>query len=130
MNERSWLALLDALRVECDGMARVASALLLRDGIAHSPMLGRLSVPGIGDIPYHHWIQLADGRIVDLRARMWLGDDPRVPHGVVERDDTSARYDGQAIDLPCSPIVFWALTDRTIDAFPPAQFLLSPSKSP
>lgn len=126
LNERSWLASLDALRLECDGMTRVISALLHRDGIAHSAMLGRLGVCGVGEIPNHYWIQLADGRLIDLRARMWLGDDPRVPHGVFEQERADARYEGLAVDLPCAPVVFWALTDLTIDAFPSATFLASP----
>ena len=131
MDERSWLNALDALRLECDGMTRVVSALLLRDGIAHTPMCGTLSVTGVGEIPLHHWIELDDGRLIDSRARMWLGGDPRVPHGVVPRDQADARYVGRAVELPCSPVVFWALTDVTIDAFAPATFLRQPtSKQP
>ncbi|WP_189691147.1 hypothetical protein [Pseudorhodoferax aquiterrae] len=124
MDERSWLSALDSLRLECDGMTRVVSALLLRDGIAHVPMCGTLSVAGVGEIPVHHWIELEDGRLIDLRARMWLGEDPRVPHGVVPRDRANARYVGREVELSCTPVVFCALTDVTIDAFAPATFLM------
>lgn len=131
MDECSWLNPLDILRLECDGMTRVVSALLRRDGIAHAPMCGTLNVAGVGDIPYHHWIELADGRLIDLRARMWLGDDPRVPHGMVPCDRADACYVGRKVELPCAPVVFWALTDVTIDAFAPATFLRQPtSKQP
>lgn len=30
----------------------------------------------------HWWVVLTDGQHCDFRARMWLGDDSRVPHGV------------------------------------------------
>lgn len=123
MDEQSWLSALDGLRVECDGMTRVVSALLLRDGIVHTPMCSRLSVAGVGEIPYHYWIELEDGRLIDLRARMWLRQDPRVPHGVLARHQVHARYEGNAVELPCPPVVFWALTDAAIDTFAPATSL-------
>lgn len=95
MNESRWLAALDALRLECDGMTRVISSLLQRDGVAHAAMVGRLDVDQVGSIALHHWIELPDGRRIDLRARMWLGNDARVPHGVVPSGHSAARYCGQ-----------------------------------
>lgn len=76
-----------------------------------------------GPHPLHHWVELADGRRIDLRARLWLGDGARVPHGIVDAPDVHASYVGQRSDLTCGPIVFWALTDTTMDAFGPAPFL-------
>lgn len=118
-----WLASLDALRVECDGMARVISTLLQRDGISHTPMAGRLAIEGVGQIVPHCWIELKDGRRIDLRARMWLGDDPRVPHGIVPADALGVQYEGKPFQVVGNPLVFWALTDTTMDAFAPASFL-------
>lgn len=108
-------------------MTRVVSALLVRDGIAHTTMLGSLDVPPVGRISLHHWIELGDGRRIDLRARMWLGDNPCVPHGIVLPGDAHAQYKGQASFLPSSPIVFWALTGGAIKDFAPATFLQAPS---
>ncbi|WP_234265212.1 hypothetical protein [Hydrogenophaga sp. NFH-34] len=71
----------DDLPLECDGMTKVMSAVLERDSIEHRCMVGSLSVEGAGTIPCHHWILMPDGHIIDLRARMWLGNDERVPHG-------------------------------------------------
>ena len=121
--QHHWLELLDALRLECDGMTRVVSSLLQRDGVAHSPMVGNLEVPSVGRIAQHYWIELGDGRRIDLRARMWLGDDPRVPHGIVLANHAHSHFTGRPIHFSPSPIVFWALTGRTIDDFPPAPFL-------
>lgn len=121
--EVGWLASLDALRVECDGMARVISTLLQRDGISHIPMAGRLAIEGVGQIVPHCWVELEDGRRIDLRARMWLGDDPRVPHGIVPADALCVHYEGAPFQVMGSPLVFWALTDTTVDAFAPAGFL-------
>lgn len=78
---------LDALPLECDGMTRVISTLLLRDGVAHEVAVGALEVKGVGTIPLHWWIQFEDGVICDLRARMWLGQGAGVPHGLFVPQD-------------------------------------------
>lgn len=74
--------LLDACPLECDGMTRVISTVMQRDRIDHQVHVGQLRIKGVGEIPHHWWIVLPDGRICDLRARMWLGCDPLVPHGL------------------------------------------------
>lgn len=69
--------------VECDGFTRIAHSVLAGAGIPHSCMQGQLvSASGNDELPIHFWIQLDDGRVIDYRARMWLGDDAGVPHGV------------------------------------------------
>lgn len=95
----SWLNAVDNLPLECDGMTRVISALLTREDIAHQVNVGRLEVSGQGVIPRHWWITLPEGWICDYRARMWLGTDSAVPHGVFLPAGDS-RY--QASDT-CSP---------------------------
>lgn len=69
------LCRLDPLPLECDGMARVLSTLLTRDDVPHQVAIGSLSVNGVGTIDLHWWIELSDGRVCDLRARMWLGSE-------------------------------------------------------
>lgn len=101
----SWLNAVDKLPLECDGMTRVVSALLTREDIAHQVNIGRLDVTGQGVIPLHWWISLADGLICDYRARMWLGTDAAVPHGVFHpaghcRYQSSEVCPPQAIALP------------------------------
>ena len=79
-----WLSPLESASLECDGFTLVASMLLEREGVPHQRRLGRVTVEGVGDIAHHYWIELRDGRLCDFKARMWLGDDPGVPHGVFE----------------------------------------------
>lgn len=76
------LASVDALALECDGLTRVISTLMQRDGIAHQVCVGSLTISDVGMIPLHWWIVLSDGRICDYRARMWLGQSVEVPHGL------------------------------------------------
>lgn len=79
---RDWLAPLDALALECDGMTRVISALLTRDAISHRVCVGRLEIDGVGIIALHWWVELGSGVVCDWRARQWLGSSHLVPHGV------------------------------------------------
>lgn len=119
-----WLAPVDGMRVECDGATRVISALLVREGIDHAIEIGALDVAGVGRIPYHWWIRLgqaAGGDLIDYRARMWLGLDSRVPHGVFSPTDVLARFEVQAMEPAegaSHPIIFWALTGMPIEDYP------------
>lgn len=111
-------AFFDALPLECDGLVSVVSAVLARDGVAHRAMCGRLSVEGVGTIPVHCWIAFASSQILDLRARMWLGDDARVPHGVVWSDG-GACYGPSRVFYPrLSEAVFTVLTGCTAASAP------------
>lgn len=104
-------------------MTRVISALLEREGIDHQAFLGTLVVPDVGKIGLHAWIDI-DGdpqQRIDLRARMWLGEDPRVPHGVFE-PTAAAIYDGQPFDASIDPIVLQILCGKSLDDFPPIGF--------
>lgn len=77
-----WLAQFDRLPLECDGLTRCISTLMQRDGIEHRILVGSLDIPSVGTIDYHWWLALPDGQLCDFRARMWLGEDPSVPHGL------------------------------------------------
>ncbi|MFC6674375.1 hypothetical protein [Marinobacterium aestuariivivens] len=77
--------ILDALNdapLECDGMTYAISVVLTQAGIRHRCLLGYVRDKQTGNNCAPHWIQLADGWIVDFRLRMWLGDEDRIPHGV------------------------------------------------
>lgn len=88
--------------VECDGFTRIAHSVLAGAGIPHYCMQGRLaSTSSSEEIPIHFWIQLDDRRVIDYRARMWLGDDAGVPHGVFKMGEYPEwNYLGTEIALP------------------------------
>lgn len=111
-----WLLPLETLPLECDGMTRVVSALLEREGMDHRAFIGKLAVRDVGTIDWHAWIDVGDERI-DLRARMWLGDDPRVPHGVFE-PTADALYEGQPFDADIDPVVLQILCGKSLEDFP------------
>lgn len=96
------LAPYDAAPVECDGFTRLAHTALTNARIPHACMLGRLvSADGQRRTPIHLWIELADGRLIDYRARCWLGECEGVPHGVFDRASYKGwTYTGETIDLP------------------------------
>lgn len=113
------LSRLDPLPLECDGMARVLSTLLTRDDVPHQLAIGSLSVNGVGTIDLHWWIELSDGRVCDLRARMWLGTEDGVPHGCFV---PGGQQNYEARDVLCPqvlhPGVFAILAGATMDSFP------------
>jgi hypothetical protein len=117
----AWLEPLDSLMLECDGLTRVISALMLRDRIEHEVHVGQLGVDDIGVIGLHHWIVLPDGYVCDFRARMWLGDVVEVPHGLF-RPEPSHRYESRRILEPdvrmASSVVFTILAGQPASAFP------------
>nr|WP_192963334.1 hypothetical protein [Pseudomonas fluorescens] len=92
----------DKAPVECDGFTRLAHTALADAGVAHTCHIGRIvSADGERQSPIHYWIELTGGVIIDYRARMWLGNDEGVPHGVFCPDGyKSWVYQGSAIELP------------------------------
>ncbi len=79
---------LDGLRLECDGMCNVIGLWFDRAGVPFTAHRGILTEAAAGRrISTHIWIDLLDGRWLDLRARMWLGDQPHVPHGIFKPAD-------------------------------------------
>lgn len=116
---QAWLADLDLLPLECDGMSRCISMLLSRDSIPHRVMIGKAGVVGLGLIQSHYWVDLDNNYIIDMRARMWLGDDVRVPHGVFECKETHLYSWLDAADMSrMTPLVFEVLTGIAFDAYP------------
>lgn len=118
----AWLNKLDRLPLECDGLTRVIHTLLERDSIAHKVCIGTVdaSVGSYrGSIPYHLWIELEDGRIIDLRARMWLGEN--APHGIFDKPSYPVYTEMSATtDYPCLRNgLFLMMTDAIPEEFAP-----------
>lgn len=111
------LEVLHGMPLECDGASQALSQMLLHAGIEHEVHIGSLTVEGSGRIPLHWWVVLADGAVCDIRARMWLGNAPSVPHGVfvptaVQRYQTKTKRSPEK-----SAILFSILTSQTLDQF-------------
>lgn len=117
------LTALDALPLECDGLTRVISALLQREGVQHEIRIGSVKMlyaGGESTIPYHMWIRLPEGRYIDLRARMWLGIE--APHGVFDPRDIVYRFVRYETTATADPMdigdrMFCVLTGYFIDEF-------------
>ncbi len=95
------LAPYDRCRLECDGLTRALSTILHRRGIAHTCLVGEIiDRTNATSLSPHFWIALEDGRAVDYRARMWLGDRPHIPHGIFyPADFPGVLYNGEPINL-------------------------------
>ncbi|PWD02055.1 hypothetical protein CX658_19070 [Pseudomonas amygdali pv. lachrymans] len=69
-------------------------------------------------IPVHLWIELKDGRLVDYRARMWLGEVATVPHGIFSPDNFPGwRYDGVQVDVPVANSALVAILTAPMPVF-------------
>lgn len=115
------LQTVNAMALQCDGLCRVLSILLMRECVPHQTHLGALDVDGVGRIATHSWIELEHGVFVDLRARMWLGTDDRVPHGVFQLSPGqrySTRGQLPVMSQPSSALMFEILTGHHLEGFP------------
>ena len=111
------LQLLDSMRLECDGVSRSLSQYLMHKGIEHEIRFGCLEVEPYGRTPLHFWVVLADGSHCDIKARMWLGEDQRIPHGVFQPQGHQ-HYLRKGVERPpYSPVFFWILTETDISDF-------------
>ena len=99
--------------VECDGMTRIIHSLLAIDKIKHHTYSGYITYEGKS--VYHWWID-KDGYRIDYRARMWLGNGIRIPHGIFRPIDYPyVEYNGVVIDIPVlNPAMFKILVDQPI----------------
>lgn len=93
--------------------------LLQRDLVPHIVRVGELFVESVGSIGLHFWIDmLSEGLVVDLRARMWLGESELVPHGVfIPGEKVAYRATGQ-IEVPPDDWLFGVLAGRPMRDFP------------
>lgn len=114
----AWLRDLDQKDVECDGFTRCASMLLTREGVEHKVCEGSLAVEGFGEIPLHWWIELESGLVCDFRARMWLGEDERIHHGVSVASERHVYRPNSKMEIQVSEIIFHILTGEKIEDYP------------
>lgn len=101
-------------------MTRCISTVLSKHCIAHVVHQGRVTIEGLGHIPVHFWIELQSKELVDLRARMWLGRIPEVPHGVFLLKPGTVYQSIQEIDprrFSLSESIFHALSGIPLDTF-------------
>lgn len=95
---------LDDVSLECDGLTRVISLILLKSGISHHIITGTVEkTDGSARIQPHLWIVLENGKYIDFRARMWLGNDESIPHGHFHPSNfPSVKYNDLTINLPAA----------------------------
>ena len=98
---------------------RIGDATLQVNAKPYQGMLGQLLVAGRAVSP-HYWIEVGIYR-VDYRARMWLGTDPEIPHGVFPLDGRlSAQYTGSRVQIdPLPPSVYEILIMPPLGVGPP-----------
>ncbi len=96
------LAPLDHAALECDGMTNSVSNLLRAADIDHQSCLGHVVDATTGDtVVPHCWIAFEGGWVLDFRLRMWLGERPEIPHGLISPlDQTRFAYHGTASQVP------------------------------
>lgn len=87
------LSYLDPAPLECDGLSRLAASDLIEAGERPQLMVGSLRHAG-RTIKPHMWVEI-EGLCVDYRARMWLGENEDVPHGVFHPADYPVQYEGE-----------------------------------
>ncbi|MNS71915.1 hypothetical protein D3C72_1053070 [compost metagenome] len=78
---------LDGCNLECDGLSRLISGLLMSADIKHSLHVGRIKDMRNGNSILHFWIVLDNNQTIDFRAKMWLGDRSHIPHGIFFQKD-------------------------------------------
>lgn len=131
-NLSQWLSPCDEFRVECDGMTRCISMLLQRQGIDHSIAFGSIDIAGNASQNVHYWIELRHKEnpeqllYIDMRARMWLGDDSEsVPHGVfsdTQKTNYQKRDDIEPEKFTRSglgnELMFFILSNTNLNDFP------------
>jgi len=94
------------LPLECDGLTRVLIYVLNQMRVKHSVYVGTILYGGKKMTP-HFWIKLQDGRIIDYRARMWLGDQKEIPHGVFSlKKYPDIVYQGKQIPMKTDSLTF------------------------
>ena len=121
----------DAYRLECDGMTNVLHYFLNEAKIAHQTYTGRLVDAESGGDIVHFWIETdaQEGHTtIDYRARMWIGNEERVPHGVFLADRyPGVKYEGEPVKMPALPrdMVFALMYHkRPVSAIRDSQFEL------
>lgn len=92
---------LDSAEATSDGLSRLVVTRLAEKRIPHQAMLGTVELDGKVISP-HFWVE-TDDFVIDYRARQHLGDDARLPHGVIAKNKIAANYQGQSIVIDPLP---------------------------
>lgn len=80
----------DDSRADCVPTSWAVSYLLDDIGVKHDCVVGTVySKTMRRTINPHVWIVLDDGWFIDIRLRMWFGDNEFIPHGVFHPDNES-----------------------------------------
>jgi hypothetical protein len=91
----------DLLHLECDGLTRILDYVLHQHSIRHKVCAGRISYPATGEsMAPHFWIEVPLEEVVavvDYRARMWLGDEADILHGIFRAGGSAVVYDGSSV---------------------------------
>lgn len=91
--------------LDCDGQSRVFHAVLTELEIPHLLYAGSIEErDGQRGTSPHFWIRLSvkeDWAIIDFKARKWLGDDEKIPHGAfLVKDWPHILYQGRSLNEP------------------------------
>lgn len=101
--------------MECDGTSRAVSTCLTALQIEHVIAVGALRLDDGRECKPHFWVRLSDGHVLDIRARMWLGQDAKVPHGIF-MPQPGAQYLQEGVDtMNFSPGLFQIMTGEKLD---------------
>lgn len=102
--------------MECDGTSRAISTCLSALKIPHETAVGFLRLADGRQCRPHYWVRLQDGHILDIRARMWLGTDELVPHGIFV-PAAGVEYVQKAQDhMTFSRVLFGLMTGLDLEA--------------
>lgn len=103
--------------VECDGMTWLISYALRAAGVDFAVMQGYVQHQYMGLVAPHYWIEMPLGYVIDLRLRLWFGDEDEVPHGIFHPDCHEAfKYVGTRVDgLQLSEALASCLSDKRIE---------------
>jgi hypothetical protein len=108
---------------DCDGTSRVFVYRLTKAKIAHKVKTGVVLYDGQVVIQLHYWIELWDGRILDIRARSWSRMN-NAPHGVFfVKDHPGFEFSGKVIKMDVDDLLFKIL----MEPFIPGEFF-TPNK--
>lgn len=92
--------------LECDGATRVLHYALTKAGVNHVIKQGYVKYDDDLIIPFHFWIELPDGHIIDCKSRVWLND--KVMEGMfLPKRNT---YIGKEVELKMTEAMYKILT--------------------
>lgn len=98
--------------LECDGMTRIVTYLLTKEGVPHKVKCGVVFHKGERVVPLHYWVSLPDGKIIDFKLRMWVSE-PSAPHGIFRPEDhEDYKYVGRPNPMSVSPFMFNILAGK------------------